>query len=57
MVTVGYLKKRLSEIPDNAKAYAYEGEVTGIIIVTNEEPDSYTIIHACESKEIEDEEK
>lgn len=59
MITVGYLKKRLAEIPDNALVYAYEGEVVGIIIVGSLGEDRaarkvFAVIHANESEEIQD---
>ncbi len=59
MITVGYLKKRLAEIPDNALVYAYEGEVVGIIIVGGLGEDRaarkvFAVIHANESEEIQD---
>ena len=34
MITVKYLKKALSKLPDDALVYAYEGEATGIVIVS-----------------------
>jgi hypothetical protein len=37
MITVGYLKKRLEKINDDALVYAYEGEITGIIVVSKKE--------------------
>ncbi len=59
MITVGYLKKRLAEIPDNALVYAYEGEVVAIIVVGS--PDEggvsgklFAVIQANESEEIQD---
>lgn len=32
MLTVGVLKKKLSEIPDDAQCFGYEGEVTGLTV-------------------------
>lgn len=51
MITVGYLKKRLETIDDDALVYAYEGEITGIIIVRKGVPFSHQIaeIYACEA--------
>lgn len=59
MITVGYLKKRLAGIPDNALVYAYEGEMVGIIIVCSLGDDRsagkvFAEIHANESEEIQD---
>ena len=51
MVTVGYLKKVLANIDDSALAYAYEGEVVGIIIVFN---DNIAVIRANEDDVIQD---
>ena len=62
MITVGYLKKRLAEIPDDALVYAYEGEVVGIIVVGS--PDEgrasrkvFAVIQANESEEIQDDQE
>lgn len=32
-LTIKELKQQIETLPDNAVAYAYEGEVTGIVIV------------------------
>lgn len=32
-LTIKELKQQIETLPDNAIAYAYEGEVTGIVIV------------------------
>lgn len=56
MITVGYLKKRLEGIDDKALAYAYEGEITGIIIVHKGHPFHKQIaeIYADENDRIQD---
>ena len=33
MISVKYLKNMLENLPDNAKLYAYEGEIIGLIVV------------------------
>lgn len=40
MRTIKSLKEELNKFPDDAVCYAYEGEITGIVIVPkfNEEP-------------------
>lgn len=55
MITVGYLKRRLAVIPDDALAYAYEGEVTGIVIKEGGSPSR--VIHAGEGGDLEDDQK
>jgi hypothetical protein len=32
MLTVGQLKRALKDVPDNAKCWAYEGEVSGLVV-------------------------
>ena len=36
MISVKQLKDLLNKIPDDARVYAYEGEKTGIVIVSKE---------------------
>lgn len=40
MITVGYLKKRLADLPDDAVLYVREGKVMGIVILARR-----TILH------------
>ena len=55
MITVGHLKRSLAKVPDNAVAYAYEGEVSGIVVCTSgEKREVAMIIHADERKELQD---
>ena len=59
MITVGYLKKVLADIDDSALAYAYEGEVVGIIIVSSKKSDgifndNIIVINANEDDVIQD---
>jgi hypothetical protein len=61
MITVGYLKKRLAKINDDALVYAYDGEITGIIIFQVKKHAKYgndrkylAEIHASEDPKIED---
>ena len=51
MITAKYLKKRLASIPDESLIYAYEGEITGIVIKRGDE---IIVIEASEEEKIED---
>ena len=55
MITVGSLKKRLSDVPDGALVYAYEGEISGLVVLISKEPREVAmIIHADERDELQD---
>jgi hypothetical protein len=52
--TVAWLRKELEKFPDDAECFAYEGEVTGIIIGYPHEPLRQGVIHCSEQKDTRD---
>lgn len=56
MITIKKLKEEVNKFPDDAECYAYEGEVTGLIVTMAER--NYThqgVIHCSEHDDSEKE--
>ncbi len=54
MKTVAQMREELAKFPDDAYCYAYEGEVTGLVVVRSRENYLATcigVIHCHESRD------